>query len=202
MFLFLWLEYGIWKQRFYYFLFANNWVGIRLAPRRKIWPDHKPSPVYPQRQPQSFVSAIRSPLYSHNRCPMLSIMLQLLEYAAKQQQLINNLIMMNFFLLSLFACCLVVSWHKRQKTKEQNKSCWCRQRDVCDVMHGLNLQWGSVMQLRQSWLVNSNATSNFTKGASLCTYSYKWAGNNCKKARRNEALTLSDKFKSFFLLYQ
>ena len=106
--------------------------------------------------------------------------------------------MMNFFLLSLFACCLVVSWDKRQKTKEQNKSCWCRQRDVCDVMHGLNLQWGSVMQLRQSWLVNSNATSNFTKGASLCTYSYKWAGNNCKKARRKEALTLSDKFKSFF----
>ena len=106
--------------------------------------------------------------------------------------------MMNLFLLSLLACCLGVSKDKRQKTKEQNKSCWCRQRDVCDVMHGLNLQWGSVMQLRQSWLVNSNATSNFTKGASLCTYSYKWAGNNCKKARRKEALTLSDKFKSFF----
>ena len=70
--------------------FANNWVAIRLAPRRKIWRDHKPSPVYPQRQPQSFVSAIRSPLYSRNRCPMLSIMLQLLEYAAKQHQLINN----------------------------------------------------------------------------------------------------------------
>ena len=94
--------------------------------------------------------------------------------------------------------CLLFSCVLGQKTKEQNKSCWCRQRDVCDVMHGLNLQWGSVMQLRQSWLVNSNATSNFTKGASLCTYSYKWAGNNCKKARRKEALRLSDKFKSFF----
>ena len=40
-------------------------------------------PVYPRCQPQSSVSAIRSPLYSHNWRPMLSLLL-LLEYASKQ----------------------------------------------------------------------------------------------------------------------
>lgn len=45
------------------------------------------------------------------------------------------------------------------------------------------------MQVGRSWLVNCNPTSNFTKGASLCTYSYKWASNNCKNPQRKEANT-------------